>query len=415
MGSGARRRLAAAACGLAPLPLATVAFLVAGAGAGPAEALRAGVVEIREGDVWVGAAQVTRTAADESWPDWAPDRRRVVFARQEPKERGSRIVVARRDGGGVDELTSGRFVDIQPTWSPDGQRIAFARSPLRGGSFDVYVVDARGGQPQLVKGGPADQVAPRWQNGRVVATPLDPAAPFQEKLRDSGTPLSGPRELLPDFDQRPPFRLTVAGTRLGFASATDNIGEGAIRIRGVRTSSREPMRVVQVVSLTGGEERIYRQVGRVRYTPSPTHTHWHVLDFQRYELRRLDGSFVVRDRKTGFCLADHYGLAARWVEEFRGPRFLSNCASGQPHALAVDQGTSPGYTDLYPPHFHGQNIELRGVPAGDYVLVHRANAQELLEELDYTNNAASLRIRLTWSGGSPRVRVLRTCPASDRC
>ena len=83
--------------------------------------------------------------------------------------------------------------------------------------------------------------------------------------------------------------------------------------------------------------------------------------------------------------------------------------------LSVEQGTSSGYTDLYPPHFHGQNLELRGVPAGIYVLVHRANPEERLEELDYTNNAASLRIRLSWSGPTPHVETLRTCEGSERC
>jgi hypothetical protein len=81
----------------------------------------------------------------------------------------------------------------------------------------------------------------------------------------------------------------------------------------------------------------------------------------------------------------------------------------------VEQGSSPGYTDLYPAHFHGQNLELRGVPAGEYVLVHRANPTGELEELDHANNAASLRIRLTWSAGTPRVRALRACGDSPRC
>ncbi len=74
-----------------------------------------------------------------------------------------------------------------------------------------------------------------------------------------------------------------------------------------------------------------------------------------------------------------------------------------------------GYTDLYPAHFHGQNLELRGIPAGIYTLVHRANPEQRLEEVSYTNNAASLRIRLTWSGGAPAVETLRSCESSERC
>ena len=62
-----------------------------------------------------------------------------------------------------------------------------------------------------------------------------------------------------------------------------------------------------------------------------------------------------------------------------------------------------------------RDLELRGVPAGTYLLIHRANPEETLEELDYTNNAASIRLRLTWSGSSPRVRTLRVCQDSPRC
>ncbi|MBA3476702.1 MAG: hypothetical protein H0T10_08125 [Actinobacteria bacterium] len=55
------------------------------------------------------------------------------------------------------------------------------------------------------------------------------------------------------------------------------------------------------------------------------------------------------------------------------------------------------------------------MPAGIYVLVHRANPTLQLEEIDYTNNAASLRIRLTWHGELPRVATLRTCQSSADC
>jgi hypothetical protein len=169
------------------------------------------------------------------------------------------------------------------------------------------------------------------------------------------------------------------------------------------------------VRRSDGSVRTYDEVGRLRYTPSPSHTHWHLLDFQRYELRTLDGELVVRDRKSGFCLADHYGLARRRVQMFTGGRFHGNCAASEPRALSVEQGTSIGFTDLYPAHFHGQNLELRGVPAGIYLLVHRANPTLQLEERDYTNNDASLRIRLSWSGGSPHVEELRRCEDSPRC
>ena len=174
----------------------------------------------------------------------------------------------------------------------------------------------------------------------------------------------GPRELLPDFDQRAPFRLAIVGTKLGFASATDNVGDGPIWVRGSRPAPVGAMRAQQLVRMSDGTVRTYDDAGRLRYTPSPSHTHWHLLDFQRYELRTLEGELVVRDRKSGFCLADHYGLAKRRVTAFTGAHFFGNCAASNPQALSVEQGTSIGFTDLYPAHFHGQNLELRGVAAG---------------------------------------------------
>ena len=398
---------------LAPLPLfAAVAWNAeAEASRGPARA----VVSVRGGDLYVGERQVTSGGAD-SEPDWSPDRRRIAFVRQAPGGASSSLYVIRRDGGGLQRLTRDEQAVSGPAWSGDGRRIAFAASPLAGGSFDVWTVQLGGGAPKLVASGPAEQVAPSFRpNGSVSFTVLEPGDSLPEGGSDSGTPQVGPRELLPDFDQRAPFRLAILGTKLGFASATDNVGEGPVWVRGRRPNASGPMRAQQLVRMSDRSVRSYEDAGRLRYTPSPSHTHWHLLGFQRYELRTLDGKLLVRDRKSGFCLADHYGLAARRVAAFTGGRFYGDCAQGDPGALSVEQGTSIGFTDLYPAHFHGQNLELRGVPAGVYLLVHRANPDQRLEELDYTNNDASLRIRVTWEAGVPHVETLRSCQASASC
>jgi hypothetical protein len=78
-------------------------------------------------------------------------------------------------------------------------------------------------------------------------------------------------------------------------------------------------------------------------------------------------------------------------------------------------GTTPGYTDRYPAFFHGQNIDISTVPAGVYDLTHRVNAAMQLRELRYDNDAASVRIRLAWKGGVPRVQLLRSCSATPTC
>ena len=206
---------------------------------------------------------------------------------------------------------------------------------------------------------------------------------------------------------------------LGFTSATDNLGDGVLRLLARRRSVREPLRVEQLVERRGGAATALRGMGVLRYEDHPPHRHWHLDDFVRYELRRLDGSAVVRDRKSGFCLLDRWGLARPVAGVSPAPpRFVGDCAALLPRTLRVEQGTSVGYTDRYPAFFHGQDLAVTGLPAGLYELVHRANPERRLRERDYANNAASTLLRLSWPGGraaAPRLQVLRTCGAGERC
>lgn len=408
-------------CGLAlllsPLPLTAVLLDV-----GNARTLPTPVVSSRDGDLYLGEQRLTATPADDSQPDWSPDGRRIVFVRQGSGRPSSSLYLVRRDGGGAERLTGAGQVAIMPAWSPDGQRIAYAASPVTGGSFDIWVLDLPTRRTSRFTTAAGEEVLPAWsRSGKLRYRRLGPGESWAEKVRDTGTPQSGPRELLPDFDQRAPSGLTIqridGSWRLGFVSAVDNVGEGPVRIRSSRPSSAQPLMTAnQLVELSNGSTRVYRDVGFNRYTIASPHRHWHLMRFDQFELRSADGArLLVRDRKIGFCLADHWGTARERVRGFGPPRFLDNCGQDEPALLSVEQGTSIGYTDRYPANFHGQNLDLTGVPAGVYLLVHRANPTNQLEELDYTNNTASLRIRLSWEGGTPRVSTLRRCEESERC
>jgi hypothetical protein len=72
----------------------------------------------------------------------------------------------------------------------------------------------------------------------------------------------------------------------------------------------------------------------------------------------------------------------------------------------VHEGISPGYGDDYVPTLEGQYVELDGVPAGRYRLVHRVNPTRALREADYSNNSASVLLDLAWRDGAPTVTVL---------
>jgi Lysyl oxidase len=234
---------------------------------------------------------------------------------------------------------------------------------------------------------------------------------------------SDAEELLPDLDQAVPSALSVIQVgdsyRLTFASAVDNVGRGPLVIEGTRPDVHtRTMTVRQLVRREDGSTRTLLTAGRLRYVRSETHAHWHLLRFERYELKRAaDGTVVRPDRKTGFCLGDRYDTNARVrIEgEPRRAAWTGECGRGSPGLLTVSEGISPGYGDDYVPRLEGQYVDLTSVPEGRYVLVHRANPRRTMEESDHSNNAASVLLELRRTGQVPAIRVLARCPDSPRC
>jgi hypothetical protein len=231
---------------------------------------------------------------------------------------------------------------------------------------------------------------------------------------------------LPDLDQAAPSRLSItravsAGRpvyRLGFRSAVANVGEGPLAIE-ARRPGRDSREMVadQLIERDGAPRDVVPGVGRLRYVVSSDHRHWHLLAFDRYELRRPgDHAALVRDRKTGFCLGDRYAMRGPPLPAAPPrPAYTGRCGLGAPRLLGIREGISVGYGDDYPAHLEGQYLPLNGLRPGRYVLVHRANPGRRLRELSYRNNAASLLLELRRRDGEPTVRVLARCPRSARC
>lgn len=384
-------------------------------------------------------------------PDWSPNGRQIAVGQ------AGVIVVVRRNGRGARRVTRGPG-DTQPAWSPDGTRIAFSRNGVvmvgRASGAELSVV-GNGIEPawspdssRLAFASPNGIASVRLADGELRLHTIDPAHRSPAFSLDGSellfaapdgifvVPMSAgePRaltagsaaewalvpsrsELLPDLDQRAPSGLVVTQTagryRLGFMSEVDNVGAGPMWVRGVRAGAT--MRASQLVRTAGGGAETHADAGTIRYTASPNHSHWHLLRFVRYELRRpSDFALVGHDRKTGFCLADHYGHAPG--VRAAPPFFLGNCGAGNRSLRRVEQGSSRGYTDRYYPHYHGQDVDITRVPSGVYFLVHRANPEGLLRERRYDNNAAAVRIRIVRRPGAlPSVSVLRTCQGRERC
>jgi hypothetical protein len=237
-------------------------------------------------------------------------------------------------------------------------------------------------------------------------------------------------DVLPDLNQIVPRHLSVKAKmvgkrrvfRLGFASAAANVGEGPLTLHGYRPDTSVPvMQVDQLVDQVEGPSRLIRDVGTMSYIVHPDHRHWHLLGFERYELRSRHATHLVaRDRKTGFCLGDRFAIAGAGLLPGFSPTPLQGdtCGLGQPQLTSLFAGISVGWADEYGAQLEGQYINVTNVPSGIYVLVHRVNVNGRLAESDHGNNASSVRFRLAWRKNlarPPRVKVLRRCPGADVC
>jgi hypothetical protein len=230
-------------------------------------------------------------------------------------------------------------------------------------------------------------------------------------------------ELLPDLDQAPPAAISIVvregRERLVFLSAVENVGAGPLLVAGRRPSASEPeMTARQVVRKADRTATTHVLKARLRFVVSETHRHWHLLGFERYELRTPDEKTVGRDRKTGFCLGDRYDADSGSRIAGEPPRavWTQECGRGQSERLRLLEGLSPGFGDDYVPLLEGQFIDVTGLPPGRYILTHRVNSTRDLRESSYGNNAASALLELGRDAqGRATVAVLATCPDTASC
>jgi Lysyl oxidase len=227
--------------------------------------------------------------------------------------------------------------------------------------------------------------------------------------------------LLPDLRQVVPYGLEIRRASKGrvvlaFASAVENVGDGSLLVRGVRRPGERTMRAAQLVERSGGSPLVREGIGTLRFVPGG-HNHWHFAGFERFELRDPStGQRVARDNKTGFCLGDRFPAKPAVRGASKAPKINHNCSRGLPGTRRILMGIAPGWGDDYAAYLEDQFVEITDVPAGRYVLVHRADPEKRLAVADRSDDVASALIELgerEAASGLPTVRVVKECPGRD--
>jgi hypothetical protein len=227
----------------------------------------------------------------------------------------------------------------------------------------------------------------------------------------------------PDIQMSKPYGLTLdpfiwpGHLVLRAGNSLNSVGKGPIELFGIRIGPNQ-MR---------GRQRIYkRRGGRIgirtgarllfKYIPGQGH-YWKYRYAARFELWRLNGDgkrtrMARRGPKVSYCLRD---LEHTQPDLPRSPRGWvypgCNMSSG---TQKVTLGTSVGWSDVYPPAYHEQWIDVTGL-RGCFDYIHTADPRNGIYESNERNNSASVRIRLPFRPGPQRCPGRKASdPAADR-
>lgn len=183
-------------------------------------------------------------------------------------------------------------------------------------------------------------------------------------------------EKLPDLAMLPPFdfRIDTAthpGQRLlRFSTVQVNVGAGRFRVLGNAADGHadeetgEVLSVVQWIKHEDGTWSPRQTTAQMTWSFDDDHDHWHLRDFQRFKLVRLDSEVLGNVVKTGFCSFDSYPYTSSRQAFYTAERDICRTnSSGK-----VLMGTSRGWGDIYRWSIDLQWIDITGLPNGDYKL-----------------------------------------------
>jgi hypothetical protein len=181
-------------------------------------------------------------------------------------------------------------------------------------------------------------------------------------------------------------------THLRLTQITVNIGDGKLHLYGGPDNGDGTQDVLQRIFR---DDMTYWDRLAGLFVFHPSHNHIHFEGWAIYRLREIlpgegVGPIIASGDKTSFCVYDNT-LHDPTLPGYTGQEF-SGCSS-------VLQGLGVGWGDTYDLSTPGQNIDITGVPDGEYWLESEVDPDDDILESDETNNIA--RVKVTIGSPSP--------------
>ena len=217
-------------------------------------------------------------------------------------------------------------------------------------------------------------------------------------------PPTGGTQLLPDVGIRTLRNFTIVNTGgrklLKFPAVTANIGDGPLEVRATRSSSTSTdWSGKQIIFKTDGtKDQI--QTSLQFYYAGDGHNHFHMRDFDAYEIFNPSGMKLRDGEKHGFCFEDNTGYRD-WPGRVSGSpanpvyTHATSCGEAQPSTTSIVHGLSKGWGDTYPTSLPDQAIDITGLADGTYQVKVTADRGGWIKEKNESNNFASAQVRIT--------------------
>ena len=239
-------------------------------------------------------------------------------------------------------------------------------------------------------------------------TKVDPSPclpPFRKAFRCPDLVIRRPHGMYAEY--RGGHTLLRAGNSL------DNIGKGPAELHGRRIGPRF-MRARQRIVTRNGRRRIaVKNTGRLQYKLAHLGLHWWKwYNAARFELWRVDGRGKRTRRvrvgpKVAYCLRDLRRTRPNVPRSPAGPVYPAcDTYAGRSQ---VTLGTSPGWSDIYPPTYPEQYIDVTGL-RGCFAYVHIVDPNNVIYETNEDNNESQLIVRLPYHSATRRLG----CKGHDR-